>query len=85
MIPRSKTRYHIYSLDISPDGKMLATGKYEGDVSLWDISRRERIVKLKAHNRQIDNLRFSPDGKTLISGAVFEGIKIWKLPIADPD
>ena len=55
----------VYSLALSPDGKILATGHYE-EVQLWDAVSGERKASFLANARRVvDSLAFSPDGKTI--------------------
>jgi RNA polymerase sigma factor (sigma-70 family) len=61
----------FWSLDFSPDGKLLATGggvekennKWEYEVILWDAKSGE--MKQTLADEQALSLAFSPDGKTL--------------------
>ncbi len=62
----------LYSLTISPDGKLLAAGDYHnGSVFVWDLAtgqllHRTRIEEQLGHG--VMCLAFSPDGRTLAAG-----------------
>ncbi|HEY9527214.1 MAG TPA: helix-turn-helix domain-containing protein, partial [Anaerolineales bacterium] len=58
----------IFEVDISPDGKYLATASVDGTARLWDLATGETIRTFSGHTGAIDGLAFSPDGKTLITG-----------------
>src|SRR5262249_35195642 len=64
---------------ISPDGKTLATGSWEGTVTLWDVnSGRERATR-KAHEEVACSVAFSPDGKRLVTGGWDHAVKVWDV------
>jgi WD40 repeat protein len=66
-------------LAFSPDGKALfSTGRYDGEVRVWDVSSRKLLRAWKAHEGDIA-LSLSPDGKTLASGGVTRpALKLWE-------
>jgi WD40 repeat protein len=59
----------ITALDLSPDGKLLASGSFDETVKLWDTATGKELRTLLMHGH--DNARavaFSPDGKILAVG-----------------
>ena len=61
-----KTPY-LNSMDLSPDGKTLATGGREG-LHLWDIATGTHKVEFVGHLENIRTVEFSSDGRILASG-----------------
>src|SRR5439155_8159727 len=65
----------IASLAFSLDGELAALGGVDGTVRIWNVPKRERILKdkakqdidLKAHDEGISDLAFTPDKKFLIT------------------
>ncbi|XP_063235469.1 cilia- and flagella-associated protein 52 [Bacillus rossius redtenbacheri] len=62
----------ITALDISPDGKMIASGQlnhmgFAASVRLWDFEKREEIMKHELHKVRVESLAFSCDSKLLTS------------------
>ncbi|HSL42853.1 MAG TPA: hypothetical protein VK897_05440, partial [Anaerolineales bacterium] len=68
----------IFEVDISPDGKYLATGSEDGTARLWDLATGETIRTFSGHTSAIDGLAFSPDGKTLITGGD-QTVRLWDV------
>jgi WD40 repeat protein len=66
---RFRTLTGAFALDLSPDGKLVATGTYPGslheEVELWDATRGKKTGSLLAGTSNILGLAFSPDGKRL--------------------
>lgn len=64
-------RQLIYTLDVSPDGRLLAVGQQSDDadnayLTLWDLEGRSVLRAVESlPQRLIFRCRFSPDGKTL--------------------
>jgi WD40 repeat protein len=70
----------IRTLDVSPDGKTLASANKSGEVELWQISTRTKIALLDNVSQPIYEAVFSPDGEKL-AAALHDGcIRIWVAP-----
>ena len=66
----------IRSLSFSPDGKLLASGTYDGSAKLWDVSRKETVATFEGGR----SLSFSPDGALLAVAAEGQGqIQLWDV------
>jgi WD40 repeat protein len=68
----------VLTLDISPDGGILASGSYDRTVNLWDTTTWQRKgdpLKCEAH---VIRIRFSPTGQLLAVGTS-KYIQIWDL------
>ena len=70
----------VWSVVISPDGKMLAAGDVEGYITLWDMESRQKIINFKLHTNTITSMVFSADSKILISGSYDKTARLWILP-----
>ena len=72
----------VWGIDISPDGKRLATASSnedsfnpEGTAAVWDISTGEQLLSLQGHGNWITDINFSPDGSKLVTAST-DGIAI---------
>ena len=78
----------VISLDVSPDGKLLASGGREAYAKLWNFDTGEELLTFKVDimhrtaGAEIVCVHFSPDGHTLaILGGNYENrIKLWSVP-----
>jgi len=66
--------YHISSVDLSPDGKLVASGAESPDktVILWDLESKKVRAKVPGFAVKSNGklwVRFSPDGGTLLAWA----------------
>jgi WD40 repeat protein len=67
----------VMTLDISPDGSILASGSYDRTIILWDTTTWQRKVSLRCGAR-VTCVRFSPTGQLLGVGTD-KYIQIWDL------
>lgn len=79
----AKSLKSIFSLALSPDGTLLATGDMDGQIHLWQIADGKNLLTFKGHEGLVWTVAFSPDGQTLASGG-FDGlIKLWDTQTGD--
>lgn len=64
---------------VSPDGKSVLLGLYNGKISLWDIEKETELLKFKGHKGYICSVAFSPDSKTILTGSTDNTIRLWDL------
>jgi WD40 repeat protein len=74
----------IYSLALSPDGRVLASRGLDGVVRLWDVSTAKelRSFPLSGSGRWTDTVALAPDGKLLaaatdLPGAAGSAVLVW--------
>ena len=69
----------IYSVALSPDGNILATGSYDQKIKLWDVASGQELNTLSGHNGAVFGLAFRPDGKLLASASADRTVKLWNM------
>lgn len=57
----------IRTVDVSPDGKLAASGAMDGHVIIWSVKTGQQLQVLKNHKTYIEQVRFNKDGTKLIS------------------
>ena len=66
----------VNSLDLSWDGKMLATLSVDGTIQVWDWKTRKKEAELNMSGRVV-GLSFSPDGQTLATRLSDGTLQLW--------
>jgi WD40 repeat protein len=78
-VGEQKRDKEVWSMAFSPDGKLLASGGFDGKLRLWNLSTSRQRTVLKGHSKQIANLVFSPDGMLLASYGIDGNIFVWDV------
>lgn len=68
----------VWSLDFSPDGKLLAAAYADGHIRIWD-PKGELLTDLSAHQKPATVVRFSPDGQLAVSGGLDGVLRLWRV------
>jgi WD40 repeat protein len=66
----------LVSIDISPDGRTIATGEFHGQIVLWDAKTLQPKLSLEHGRAVIESVAFSPDGRMLAS-ADLQRVILW--------
>ena len=69
----------VYAVDISPDGRLLATGSQDKTAVIWDVSgsQPEKLQTLFDHTNSISDVSFSPNGACLATASADRTAKLW--------
>jgi WD40 repeat protein/serine/threonine protein kinase len=69
------------SVAFSPDGKLIATASWTGDlpVTLWDGGSGAKLFELTGHTGTITSVDFSPDSRLLATGSLDSTVRLWDL------
>ncbi len=82
------------TIDISPDGKLIAVGYANGTVNVWNLQTKQHVETLKTTFADMEILKFSPDNRFLVcsgpEGYMRDGVRykgraamshiMWSLP-----
>jgi len=69
----------IYSVAISPDSKIIASGNSEQNIELWDLQTSKKLQTLKGNTGRVYDTYFSPDGKRIVSASDDRKVIIWDV------
>jgi len=69
----------VTSVAFSPDGQVIATGRDDLRVKLWDVSTGQEVRTLRGHTSRITDVAFSPDGKLLASTSNERVMRLWNV------
>ena len=67
------------TIAFSPDGRILASGRWDPTVYLWDVSTQQQIGSFPLPSKGVTALTFSLDGSTLAVGHGYGDIALWDI------
>jgi WD40 repeat protein len=69
----------VFSVNFSPDGKLLASASADETVRIRDVAAGGSQQILESHSDGVNSVNFSPDGKLLASASADETVRIWDV------
>lgn len=73
----AQTYSPVWSVVVSPRGRVLASGSSDGMIRLLNVHTGQTLGTLSGHQGPVWSLAISPDGRTLVSGSGDNTIKVW--------
>jgi WD40 repeat protein len=78
------TNFPSYSLAFSPDGRLLASGSIDGEITVFDAATRELRFTLPGRCDYVAPICFTLDGKALLTAGERGTIVVWDLDSRQP-
>jgi WD40 repeat protein len=75
---------NIYTIAISPNGKLIASSSYDTIIKLWDSATGAQYAMLEGHSKKIEAIAFSPDGLLVASVSSNSTIRLWDSTTGAP-
>jgi WD40 repeat protein len=70
----------VLALAFNPDGTLLATGSYRGQVDLWDVASQARHGKpMKTSDDGFPSVAFDPSGRLVAAGGAIGPVRVWRV------
>jgi WD40 repeat protein len=83
-LPQDET---TWSLGLTPDGTILVSGREDGTVHLWDVSKPSNttlVHTVYGYRMSLNALAWSPCGRRLATGNVHGDIVVWEVSAEQP-
>jgi WD40 repeat protein/DNA-binding XRE family transcriptional regulator len=70
----------VYGVALSADGRLAASGSFDGTVRVWDVPGGRLVATLQGHTGLVQCVALSVDGQLLVSGGFDATVRLWDVP-----
>ena len=75
----------VRSIDVSPDGRTVASSDSEGIVLVWGLADGDVLQSWQAHDGVAYTVAYALDGQRVFTGGADHVLRSWRLDAADPE
>jgi WD40 repeat protein len=68
----------VWAVALSGDGRLLASGSWDGRAKLWEASSGQLLATLHGHTGPVTDVALSGDGGLLASGGEDGTVRLWE-------
>jgi WD40 repeat protein len=73
----------VLALDVTPDGRLLASGSADRAVRLWEVGTGKMYRNLEAHSSHVLSVSVRGDGRRVASAGADNTVKTWDVERSD--
>ncbi|KAG9067049.1 hypothetical protein KI688_012961 [Linnemannia hyalina] len=84
-LPYLEDLEEVQSCAFSPDGKFLAAGLGNGNISIYNTATWTRIQVFQGHKDRVTSLAYSPNSQQLLSGSWDRTARLWNSETGSTD
>jgi WD40 repeat protein len=74
---KAHSYYYLVPVDLSPDGRLLAVGGWDGHVLVYDAQTGRIVQELYGHGAEVTAAEFDPSGSRLATGTPHGDVHVW--------
>jgi WD40 repeat protein len=82
-LPRSSHAADVLALDLSPDGRWIATGSADQSVGIWNADTGEPFATLDGYGASVTEVNFTEDGRYLLTRDAMGKLVMWQLKVTE--
>jgi hypothetical protein len=69
----------VTDVAFSPDGRLIASASWDGEIKLWGVETGREIRTLSGHTSGVESIRFTASGKQLLSAGWDGTLRVWDV------
>lgn len=69
----------VVSVDVSADGRFVASGSFDRTARVWDIRTGQEVSRMTGHEAAVRGVAFFPDGKRIVTAGFDGTARVWDI------
>ena len=71
--------YSIKCLTITPDGKQVISGGFDGEIKIWNAEKDDSSITMEGHTDEVNTVAITRDGKKVFSFSKDHTARVWDM------